>query len=406
MAKKIIAGIIAALMLIPIAIVVTSFGKQSGVTGVSAAKEFYNSNVTQVAPCTKPDGSPFTMAYVDIDPYPASGEAFYFFVEQMANEGWIKLPGSLPFDSNDTDAKELADYLADLDLGPYIRFSHDANYYTAVDDHDKICSSLLEHVANKDIDLIFCNGTSPAELVIHELGITDIPVMVYFCADPVGAGLSQSDEYSGQDNVWCHTSSGIYASQLKYYYDSFNFNKIGFVYYSESVGVMGQYRDTVRTLGRRMAERQIQTYTTANFATEEDYYKMLEETFTDLAVNERIDAFMLGTDIIKNVDYIEPLLKIFIEKKIPVFVQNGDYYVDYGALLSVTSTDAKLTAPFAVDAMGQILNGNKPGDVYQKFIISPYISVNVDTAKKIGRAVNQELLLAAEKIVTTAENED
>jgi hypothetical protein len=71
--------------------------------------------------------------------------------------------------------------------------------------------------------------------------------------------------------------------------------------------------------------------------------------------------------------------------------------------MCVTASDAKSQAPFAVSAMSYILNGSKPGSIYQKFVISPYVSINMDTAKRLNYNVRQELLLSAEKLYSMGE---
>ena len=373
------------------------------------AKAFFEQKTETIEPQTKPDGSPYTIGYVDIDPYPASGEMLYYFIERLNETGWITLTEELPFDPEDTDAKEMIHYLAERDIGDYIRFTDDANYYIAVDDLDECKESLKEHAKNKDLDLIFCLGTSPGTLVIDELGITDIPVMVYFSVDPVGAGLSKEEEYSGQDNVWCHTSSDVYLNQMRFYYDAWNFTNIGMVYYNESVAAMNKYRESAEKIGFKISERQIETLTDGEDPKKvEAYYNTLKSEYKKLIEEDKIDAFMLNTDMIKDVARIEPLLQMFYDKGIPVFVQNGEYYVSYGAFMVITASDAQVQAPFAVNAMAQILNGAKPGEVYQKFVASPYLSINLATAASLDYQVPEEYLLSAEKIykeITKTETE-
>ncbi len=398
MAKKITVFFIILLMLVPISAIVFSAKGSAAPVNQSNARSFFEDRVLSTKPCTNPDGTPFTIAYVDIDPYPASGEMLYYLIDEMEREGWIHLDAQLPFDSADTDAKELIRYLSQQDLGDFIRFTDDANYYIAVDDRDACIESLREHVQKKDIDLILCMGTSPGEMVIHEMGITEVPVMVYFSVDPVAAGLSLSQEYSGTPNVWCHTGADVYVNQLQFYYDNYPFTNIGMVYYSESVGAMAQYRDGAKRIGCRISERQIETLSSSDRADTEAYYDMLRKTFTELIEDEQIDAFMLGTDIIKDVARIPEYLDMFYDAGIPVFVQNGEYYVEQGALLAVTASDAKAQAPFAINAMSMIFHGEEPGSVYQKFVISPYVSLNADAAKRLQYTPKEDLLLMAEKI--------
>lgn len=401
MTKKIVSIILICLLLFPIYIFVSSRRIGVGTEGQEKAAEYFAGRTASAAPCMKSNGDKFTIAYVDIDPYPASGEMLYYFIQEMNDTGWITLPEELPFDPEDTDAKELINYLADRDLGNYIRFSRDANYYIAVDDKEECMQSLRRHVSYHDIDLIFCLGTSPAEMVIKEMGITEVPVMVYFSVDPVGAGLSETEEYSGQENVWCHTSSDVYANQLQFYYDSIPFENIGMIYYNESVAAMSQYRAAAEDMGVRITEKKIDTLSSSQSDEVTEYYNMLKRTFEELVNVDKVDAFMLNTDIIKDPARVSGLLDIFYKNGIPVYVQNGEYYVEYGAFMVVTASDAKVQAPFAVNAMATILNGENPGDVYEKFVPSPYLSINLEVAERLNYEVPEELLLSAENLYTT-----
>lgn len=401
MAKKILAVILILMVIFPVYVLAASGRGQGEQENKDRAKAaFANAGVSH-EPCAKADGSKFTVAYVDIDPYPASGEMLYYLVQELKNTGWITYEGDLPFDPADTDAKQLISWLANQDLGDYIRFTDDANYYIAVEDKESCMESLQAQIDAGTVDLIFCMGTSPGEMVIQEMQVTDVPVMVYFSVDPVAAGLSAADDYSGQDNVWCHTSSEVYQNQLQFYYENCPFENIGMVYYSESVAAMSAYRSAAEEIGCKIMEKKIETLSNAEDENEvAAYYEMLENVFTELAKESGIDAFMLNTDIIKDESCIQKMLEIFYRQNIPVFVQNGEYYVKDGALMVVTASNAQVQAPFAADAMAAILNGEKPGDVYQKFVPSPYVSVNLDTAERLGISIKEELLLSAEKLYT------
>lgn len=348
-------------------------------------------------PVKKADGEKFRIGYLDIDPYPPSGEMLYYLVEQLADAGWITLTEKLPFDPQDTDAKELIRYLSERDLGEYLEFPMDACYYLAVDGEDATGESMKRHQQDRDLDLILCMGTWPGQFV-KDLGITDIPVMVYFCVDPVGAGLSKEDRYSGKDNMWCHVNYTVYNKQLKFYHDSFGFDNIGVVYYDESVAAMRAYREVAEEEGFTITEVVTEKLAAADETTGKQYHDGLKETFAALA-DRGIDAFMLGTDIIKDEDRIQELLSIFYDRNIPVFVQNGEYFVKQGALMMVTASDAKDQAPFVVDTFSSILNGKKPGELSQEYLSPPYLCLNLDAAEKIETfELSEDLLMSAERI--------
>lgn len=350
-------------------------------------------------PVKKEGGGKFKIGYIDIDPYPPSGEMFYYLVEGLRDAGWIELSGELPFDPADTDAKELVRYLSERDLGEFVEFSMDACYYLAVDGEDETRASLEQHRKKKDLDLLLCMGTWPGQLV-KDMGITDIPVMVYFCVDPVGAGLSETSEFSGQDNLWCHVNYMVYNNQLKFYHDSFGFENIGVVYYDESVAAMRAYREVAGEEGFTITESVTAKLAETGKAVEDAYYAGLKAAFSDL-VDQGIDAFMLGTDIIKDEGRIRELLDIFYENRIPVFVQNGEYFVRQGALMMVTASDAKDQAPFVTEVFSAILNGKKPGEIPQEYLSPPYLCINLDAAGRLWEedgALPEELILSAERI--------
>lgn len=399
MAKKLFMGLLFCLMLFPLSVIFLSGRGAVKQKEIEKAEEYFKRVPVSKEPHAKEDGTKFTIAYVDIDPYPASGEMLYYFIEELKREGWIDYEESLPFNPEDTDAGKLIHYLAGKNLGEYLQFSDDANYYIAVDGREKCMRSLQSQIAAGKIDCIFCMGTSPGEMVIKEMQVKDVPVMVYFSVDPVGQGLSKGEEYSGQDNVWCHTSSEVYSNQIQFYYKNCPFQKIGMVYYNESVAAMHEYRKAGSSLGFQIAERKIDTLLDAkNSRQVKEYYKRLSAAFKELVEKEKIDAFLLNTDMIKEESRIGQMLEIFYQNRIPVFVQNGEYYVKDGALMVVTASNARIQAPFVVEAMSEILNGRKAGEIYQKFVPSPYLSINLDVAERLGYKVKEELLLSAERL--------
>lgn len=395
MLQKIITFLCVCLLVFPVSVFVMSARTGSDEDSYAQAESYLARKEDTQGPCAKADGSKFTIGYLDIDPYPATGEMIYRFVEQLRKDGWITYRGELPFDPQNTDAKKLVRYLAGQDLGEYIQFSKDVNYYVSeeYDGSAYVKKELRKHVEKGDVDLIFCLGTQPAELVIREMGITEIPVMVSGTVDAVGAGLAESEEYSGQKNIWCHTNTGIYTNQLKFYYESRPFTNIGMVFYDETIASYEPYQEAAQELGFQITSKTIGRTVT------KDYYDKLAGLYEEL-VDEGIDAFLLNSDIIKHEGQIAPLLDIFYEHDIPVFVQNSEYYVESGAMMVVTASDAQTQAQFLADAFSQILHGGEPGSINQKFVTPPYLSINLEIADRIGFPVSEDMILSAEKLYT------
>ena len=403
--KNIMTVIILALFVIPITVIIMSFGRQDDAAIEEKTHSFFENEVTEQHPHAKADGTPYRICYVDIDPYPPSGEMLYYLLQEMNDMGWMDVGdfSKVPFDPQDTDAGALIDYLAQNGVGDYISFSEKYNYYIALDDVEQVKQEISEGIEAGEIDLILCLGTSPGKLVINEMGVTDVPVMVYYSVDPVSAGMSADQEYSGRENVWCHTSLEVYKNQLNFYYDAYPFTKIGMVYYDESIAAMETYRSAAASLGVEIVEKKVTTLSSG--IGEETYYRSLRQNYEDLVAQEGIDAFLLNTDMIKDPGRMEELLSVFNDAGIPVFVQNGQSFVQNGALMLMAASDAASQAPFAADAFARILNGEKPGNIYQKYVPSPYISINLDTAERIGYEIPDEILLSSEKIFGGGEAE-
>lgn len=396
MAKKSITVLLFCLLVFPVYVCLISAGEEVDKEYVQQAKEYFSKEDGGNQPCKKQDGSKFTIGYLDIDPYPATGEMIYEFVEELREQGWITYEGDFPFDPTNTDAKEFISYLSKQDLGEYIQFSKDVNYYVSeeYDGAEYVKKELEKHIKKKEVDLIFCLGTSPAVLMIKEMGITEVPIMVSGTVDPVGSGIAETEEYSGQANIWCHTNTGVYKNQMKFYYNSHPFKNIGMVYYDETIGSLEPYSEAAEEMGFKITSKKIDSVVTA------DYYEKLEKMYKEL-IEEGIDAFLLNSDIIKDEKKIKKLLDIFYQHDIPVFVQNSEYYVEDGAMMVVTASDAKTQAPFLAEAFAQILNGKEPGNINQKFVTPPYLSLNLEISDQIGFDINENMILSAERLYTT-----
>lgn len=348
-------------------------------------------------PIKKEDGSPFQIAYVDIDPYPPSGEMLYYFVDQLIEKGWVNTGEELPFSPLDTDAKEMIHYLSEHDTAGYLKFTDQTAYYLSVDGEETCRESLEQEIQNGHVDLIFCMGTWPGKFV-KDMGIKDIPVMVYFSVDPVGAGIADSTEDSGQDNLWCHVNYTVYNKQLEFYHDNFGFQNIGIVYYDESVAAMRAYRKVAEVSGFSITEKKIDQMTSTGQEIEDHYYRNLKDVYKKMITEDRIDAFLLSTDILKDESRIPEMLHIFYQNHIPVFVQNGEYFVQQGALMMVTASDAKDQSPFAADTFAAILNGIAPRQLRQEYLSPPYLTINLGAADEVGYQVPYDLILSAEQL--------
>ena len=351
-----------------------------------------------VPPQTRDDGMPFTLAYVDIDPYPVTGMVLYYIVMGLRDEGWISFD-YLPFDPGDTDAGALINWLARTDIGPYVRFDESANYYTEFTDEEEIRRSLTEHVRNGAVDVIITMGTGPAAMIASfDL---QVPVMMFGAVDPVGSGLVMSLEDSGDPYRWATFDPTAYERQLVYYYDCFPFRNLGIVYHNRTIAALDSYEKAADTLGIRMTHSQIARIDTSSEDTVNRYYEHLNAEFKRLVEQEGIDAFMLTTDIVLDVERTEELLEVFTENKIPVFVQVGEVLVERGALMNVSALEMEGLGVFSARSITQALAGAPLSELPQEYRNSPYLILNLDVAERIGFKPTFDMLLACERVYTS-----
>lgn len=354
-----------------------------------------NSIIRNYLPIKRSDGRKFKMACVDIDPYNETFRMMYYVIESLKADGWINYD-KLPFDpETDIDTMAMMDWLADNAESEYMEFDKELHYYTTVSSEDTIRESLKEHIeVKKDVDLILSLGTAPS-VMLESFGF-DIPLLMYAVSDPIGAGLIESAEDSGNKNYWAHVDASAYKRQMQYYYNTFEFKNIGSVYGSEIISGIPEYRETAKENGFKLTEYQL---VRENYD-EDVYYAQLEKIYKKMINEDKVDAYILNTDVIQYPSKAKELMQVFFDAHIPVFAQVGSAYVAEGAaLMIVDPRDASGTAPFVSNIIGSVFNGAQPGDLEQVYASSPYLTLNLNVADEIEYRPSFDMLIACEKII-------
>lgn len=349
-------------------------------------------------PINKPGGGKFRIGFIDLDPYPYSAMMLYDVVEGLKADGWISY-AELPFDRENTDAKELIDWLSKQDLGAYVEFAGDANYYTLVDGEDVARSGLAAHAAAGDVDLMLAWATGPA-LLAAEFA-EDIPVIAYPISDPIGGGIIKGVEYSGVKNVWAHMDTMRFPRQMQVFHEIQPFSKMGAIYYSESVSSIKDYEGSAAELGVALETRVIPQLATTGGAEDSeaerayyaDFFRALEELFA-----AGIDAFLLTNDMMKNEAELQRMIELCTARGIPIFVQSGDNFVEAGCLMTVQIIDSADVGRFVANTIGKVLNGAKPEELLQTYVSTPYLVLNLDACKALEIDLPFEMLVSCEKI--------
>ena len=344
-------------------------------------------------PVKKEGGGKFCIAYVDIDPYNPTFRQIYFAIEALRDIGWISYE-SLPFDpETDADSLALMNWLADNAQSDYLEFTRESNYYTSVSTEEEIYESLKPQVESGKIDIILAMATSVSAMV--QRFNFDVPLLMYGVSDAVGSGLVASAEDSGNDNYWAHIDSSAYERQLQYYYDTVGFKNVGVIYEDEVIASIDDYRNAAKKNGFTLTE-----YVLIRDVPDEDYYRVYGEYIDKMINEDKVDAFVITSNSITDIEMAKQLMQRFIDNNIPVFAQIDAAMVQEGAaLLIVDPRDATETGPFVANIIGSVLNGSKPRELEQEYGSAPFLTLNLDVADKIGFKPSFEMLIACEKVI-------
>ena len=193
-----------------------------------------------------------------------------------------------------------------------------------------------------------------------------------------------------------------YYRQIKFYHNILPFENIGMVYSDPVVAAIADYESGAEELGVTITKVQIEATSVQTQAEANAFSAELEAIYRDLIDNRHIDAYLLNADLLSSNMDVKPLLKLFADAGIPVFVQDGENYVREGALLLVASTDNQGVGQFVAQVIAQVAHGVQPGDIPCEYVSSPYMSINLDTAKAIGFRPSFEMLLSCETIHSSA----
>ena len=241
-------------------------------------------------------------------------------------------------------------------------------------------------------------GTDPGLFMkAQDLDVITIDCMA---TDPVASGIVDSATDSGDAQMWAQIEPSPYERQLKYYHSILPFEHIAMVYADPIIAGIPDYEKAAAELGVTMTTIEVDEETAAD-------EEKLADVYSELLTQD-IDALMLCAGLITSDMDSAALLEPFTDAGIPVFVQDGENYVEAGALLLVASTDNAGVGRFVAETIEQIACGTAVSEIPMEYVSSPYISLNLETAERIGFQPDFNLLLACETIYPkrTTEGDD
>lgn len=300
---------------------------------------------------------------------------------------------SIPKDTESTSSMWL--WLADHARGR-IKFLRDGHYSAEWDAvaRKSIRESIIERVRNrKDVDMIIAMGTwSGLDMCSEDLGI---PVFSMSVTDAVSAGIVDSAEDSGKDNVHAQLEPGRFRRQISMFHEIFHFKKLGVPFEDTPEGrntaAMDEIEQTAKDLGIELVLRSAPL----DLPDPEMAFKNLQKCVQELS--READALYL-TYTSTAMDRIPELMVPVIEAGIPSFAQAGPQLVEYGVLMSLAQASFADIGQFEADAIAAVIGGKKPREVSQIFEPELGLAINLKTAMRIGWNPPLEILAAVDEI--------
>lgn len=389
--KQIAAIVISVLLLILTAgcdLVAPANSQQNGETPSS---EFL------LSPLAAPDGKPYRIAVVDLDPYAPCSQFFYSYVMRLLELGWIQA-AELPISEEDT-IQEMMAVLSTMDLGGLITFDKDLCFYMLYEEPAAIEAALRQAAASPEgLDVILAMGTD-AGMYVKSLDL-DVAMLDPMATDPVASGIIDSATDTGNPKIWALVEPDTFGRQFTYYHQMFGFKRLGMVVEPQTQDLAGipSYEKAAAELGVTVIKKIIPADQTPKDPA--GYQQALGELYQELAQKDQVDAFLLTYYTNLDPESLEKLLQPFYEAKIPVLVGDGDVFVEKGGLLCVSSYDYRSYGNFTADITSTVFHGRDAGSLPCEFVSSPRIVLNADTAEKIGFPLDFRLLQSCDVVYT------
>ncbi len=238
---------------------------------------------------------------------------------------------------------------------------------------------------DKKLDLIFV-GTTPGTLIAKEATKgTGIPVLFTIVTDPVGAGIVESIESSG-NNLAGVSAITEGSKHLELLFEILpEIKRLGVIYNPEDKSpkkIVAQFRASLMDADVELVEAHIQS--TRDVAA---------------AVNSlvgRVDVIMVPPDstVMAN---LGPVINASYEHGIPVGMPNRRG-VEAGGLFAISADYYELGNMVARLAV-KVFKGVKPRDMPLEFPDRYIISVNLKTAQKLNVTIPQSVLKRADYVI-------
>ena len=306
-------------------------------------------------------------------------------VNGLKDLGWI--------DNIDIDlstlkgTREIWNIVSDPSISPFIEFVSDAYYSAAWDDRlrKKTTESILNRFnKKKDIDLVIAMGTWAGQDLANNRH--KVPTVVMSTSNAVNARIIKSIEDSGYDHVHAQVDPKREEYQLRLFYSTVNFKKLGVIYEDTVAGRSYAAIDDIEKMSKELGFEIVRCIAEGDIpkphVADQNFINCFEK------IVKTADVIYVTTHSGLNQRTIPKLTEIAIKHKIPTFSEPGSDEVKYGLLLSLSRKSFKQVGLFEAAIIAKIFNQANPRDLPQVFEASRSLAINLKTAELIGLSID------------------
>jgi putative ABC transport system substrate-binding protein len=242
---------------------------------------------------------------------------------------------------------------------------------------------ILERIRRQPVDLIYVFGTTATQTVLSE--VKDLPVVFNAVNRPLEAGIIQSWARSGNNATGASNLVPV-ASQMQALQKVVKFQRLGIIY---------NPRESNSLIQRKIA------------ATLQHSLGFVLEDFqithaSDLPVvmpllKNRVDAVFIPADSLM-ISLGEALAHWINKLKLPSLAAMESMVRDHGLLLGLQPSYYQL-GMLAAQKAHRILEGESPGQIPSSCLDYYQMTVNMQTARKIGVQIPISILVMANTII-------
>jgi len=340
-------------------------------------------------PVLKPDGFKWRIACYEGGEYQEYTDTLKYLTLRLEEKGWVFGIDEGRLDSF-SNSSEIWNYLGTGVKSDYLEFPPELFWSSGWNETERMKNSeeALQKLNSGQADLVLALGTIAGKDIAT--ADHDIPVIIMASTDPVGAGLIDSVEDSGRDNVHTIVNPDQHRRQIEFFHDATGFKTIGIGYDGSSPESRSYSRiDLLREVSEERGFEIVEYKTIDDSPDLSASEESVVEAYTWLA--PRVDAVYITHQNGVNAENAEIFLRPLIEYNVTTLSMDADL-VSEGVLFSIVSGEPRFYASLYSESIGMILNGAKPRSLEMKRFLPFRIFINIETADKIGYDVPEGLL--------------